>query len=79
VAGSQAYARKFPDTEPDKTKPDKKSQDSDKKEESPPVPALLVLAPEGEIVSDRLLDLARSRVDSVELLPDRRRWKQHYQ
>jgi dienelactone hydrolase len=64
---------KKPPADPDKTKSDKKAQHSEMKEEPSPVPALLVLAPEGEIVSGRLLDLARGRIDSIEPCPDRRR------
>jgi dienelactone hydrolase len=50
-----------------------KDAKSNTRKDPAPVPALLVLAPEGEMQADRLLDLARGRVDSTEPSPDRRR------
>ena len=54
-------------------KSDKTKADSKVKEAPAPVPTLMVIAPESEAVPDRLLDLARGRIDSGEPAPDRRR------
>ena len=54
-------------------KSDKTKADSKVKEAPAPVPTLMVIAPESEALPDRLLDLARGRIDSGEPAPDRRR------
>ncbi|MFO0891071.1 MAG: CocE/NonD family hydrolase [Isosphaeraceae bacterium] len=51
----------------------KPQKDAEKKSDPPAVPALLVLSEEKEFDPDRLLELVRGRVDTVEPTPDRRR------
>jgi dienelactone hydrolase len=50
-----------------------KDESTKAKKEPAPVPALLVLAPGGELQPDRTLELVRGRIDSVEATADRRR------